>query len=65
MKPNVLTVTEGKVISVTHCARCGGDHEAIVFSRLRRPLFLAKGRRLSWWALCPTFDEPILLGFRK
>ena len=43
-------------VPVTTCARCGEDHERVVFKRLTRP-----GKRHTHWAKCPVNGEPIML----
>lgn len=40
---------------VVNCARCGGFHDALLFSPLRKPV-----GDLTHWAACPTTFEPVL-----
>jgi hypothetical protein len=43
-------------VDVKHCARCGKDHEKVIFKKLTQP-----GPRHSHWAPCPTNQEPIMM----
>jgi hypothetical protein len=43
-------------VDVKQCARCGKDHEKVVFKKLTQP-----GPRHSHWAPCPTNQEPIMM----
>lgn len=43
-------------VDVKCCARCGKDHEKVVFKKLTQP-----GPRHSHWAPCPTNQEPIMM----
>jgi hypothetical protein len=44
-------------VDITQCARCTGNHAALLFVPFRHPF------SLTWthWAMCPTNGEPILL----
>ena len=44
---------------VQNCARCGKDHEHILFVPFARPA----GENSEWthWATCPVTSEPILM----
>ena len=44
-------------VDLKHCARCGGDHEQLVFRALTQPT------HDGWthWTPCPANGEPILL----
>jgi len=49
-------VTDGaQVIQVGCCARCGEDHEGVVFIPLTRP-----SDEFTHWAACPNNGEPIM-----
>lgn len=52
----VVDLEPPMVVAVTNCARCGQDHVALVFSRLKRT-----SDEHTHWALCPTSVEPILM----
>lgn len=42
------------------CARCGGVHKNLTFSRMARPVQNEDGD-LQFWAPCPANGDPILL----
>jgi len=42
--------------AVKHCARCGGDHDEMKFTRLSHP-----SAEWTHWAPCPTNGEPLML----
>ena len=46
--------------NVGNCARCGGNHDVLLFRKLRRPV-VAPDREWTHWASCPENGEPILL----
>lgn len=48
-------------VNLTTCARCGGFHAAMQFSKLTRPMATPAGDTLTHWALCPVNGEPVLL----
>jgi len=52
-------VFEGAEITtdVKNCARCGSDHEDMVFIRMQNPI----DPEYPFWALCPKGYGPILL----
>jgi hypothetical protein len=43
-------------VDVKRCARCGEDHQKVVFKKLTRP-----GPRHQYWAPCPKNQEPIMM----
>ncbi len=45
-------------ISVSNCARCGGEHKEISCMKLARPC-----ERFTHWAQCPLTLEPIMVYF--
>jgi len=45
-------------ISVSNCARCGGEHVRISCMKLLRPC-----ERFTHWAQCPITLEPIMVHF--
>ena len=45
------------MLDVRSCARCGQDHDKLVFQPFQEPEHSA----CLGWALCPTYGEPILL----
>lgn len=50
------------VVSVRGCARCGGDHDGLVFAALERPMAPSDCPvRWDYWAACPANGGPILL----
>lgn len=49
-------------VPVLNCARCGENHENIVFLRFARPILKEDGEiDVTHWGMCPTNQEPILL----
>ena len=47
---------------VYRCARCGKDHEHIVFVHINGdPITDEDGTMWDWWALCPVTGDPILM----
>lgn len=51
--------------AVRGCARCGGDHDKVLFRRLSRgPIKTETGQR-THWAECPVNGEPILLSVEQ
>jgi len=42
---------------VTRCARCEEKHNSITFLAFARPPL-----QFTYWAVCPTTNEPILIG---
>ena len=54
--------TKEKTYKITSCARCGNDHEGIIYRKLTNPM-LAGGVILTHWALCPELGEPIMMYF--
>lgn len=44
------------LINVRNCARCGGNHKKLEFTKLT-----IEGERHSHWAPCPTNGEPVML----
>lgn len=52
------------IIDMKGCARCGGEHVALSFSALKRPMRVECGQRdweeFTHWATCPITKEPIL-----
>jgi hypothetical protein len=42
--------------NITECARCANDHEGLVFEPFHYPV-----EDWTYWAMCPTVKQPILL----
>lgn len=51
---------DGLMARVGRCARCGGDHDGIVWERLERPIEDSDGTVWTDWAPCPVNGQPIL-----
>jgi hypothetical protein len=49
------TISNRRIVKVTHCSACGEDHEAVGFSRMTQ-IFL-----WDWWGICPTTGQRILM----
>ena len=47
-------------IDVKGCARCGGKH-SLEFEELTQPIIYGGKEIFTHFAMCPFFDEPILL----
>ena len=45
-----------RIVSIHHCARCGGNHKNLRFNRLT-----LEAESFKWWAMCPDLNEPILM----
>ena len=48
---------EKQLVTIGNCARCGGQHPHLEFSKLTRPM---EGK-WCYWAACPANGEPILM----
>lgn len=46
---------------VRQCARCGQDHEEIVYKQFERPVEDTDGTVWNWWGTCPVTGDPILM----
>jgi hypothetical protein len=46
-----------KKATITNCARCGGDHPDLVFTKLARPIL----DEYTHWAACPKTGEPVIM----
>lgn len=46
-------------MNIRKCARCGEDHDNLVFFALTRP-FETTTLNYRYWAPCPTNGQPIL-----
>lgn len=52
---------ENWVVAVRHCARCGQDHERVVFEKFHQPVVDDDGTAWEWHGVCPVTSEPILM----
>jgi len=57
----MLTMRETKKANIKDCARCGNDHEGLIFKRFVRPIYDKDGTIWHYWTLCPETDEPLLM----
>ena len=48
------------VIAITHCARCGHNHNLEVY-RFQRPIEDSDGTVWDSWGLCEVTGEPVLV----
>lgn len=50
-------------IDVKSCARCGQDHDHVLFQAFTKPILNAEMDELLflYWGMCPILAEPILL----
>lgn len=46
---------------LVRCARCGQDHNSVVFMPLKRPVEYEGKVVWTHWAPCPVTGEPILV----
>ena len=56
-----MPVTETKLVSVHHCARCGEDHKDLEFHKFTKPIEDSDGTVWDYWIICPISGEPILM----
>ena len=49
--------------AIKRCARCGKDHDDLLFKEFVRPIADAYPDGLPWthWAMCPVNKDPIVL----
>ena len=48
--------------NIGNCARCSYDHADLEFKRFKQNhIEDSDGTVWNYWALCPIYDEPILL----
>ena len=59
----MTTEITSRSISITNCARCGGEHTVVVHD-FQKPIAPAELAPFEWtqWAICPTTYDPILIG---
>ena len=50
---------EGATATVAICARCNGVHLNLQFKEFTNPI-----EDYKYWAMCPTLNEPILMGIK-
>lgn len=43
-------------VDVRDCARCGGDHDHVIFKPLRNA-----ADEWDWWGTCPALGQPIFV----
>ena len=43
-------------VNVKKCARCAEDHDELEFKEL-----INAADEWNWWAMCPSFTQPILM----
>lgn len=49
-----------RVVNISACARCEGDHTGVPSQEFARPIELG-GLTWGWWGVCPETNEPILM----
>lgn len=47
--------------TIRHCARCDKDHKGLEFTKFTSPIEDTDKTIWTYFALCPTNQEPILL----
>ena len=62
-RPDDVITSIGKqmTIDVNGCPRCGINHDDVVFYKLTKPIEDSDGTQWTYFALCPSKTEPILL----
>jgi hypothetical protein len=51
-----------RLVTVLRCARCGQDHELMLFRRIKgQPMEDADGVTWTYWGICPTTGDPVML----
>lgn len=50
-----------KIALIQKCARCGLDHQDMIFDSFTVAIVTTDGTVYAWWAPCPTNREPILV----
>lgn len=51
---------------IKNCARCGKDHEQLIFHLFTEPVRVGDGDiQYTRWAKCPTNGEPILMRYES
>jgi hypothetical protein len=48
------------IVGVVNCARCGSNHEPLVFKRLTYAIEPNMGG-FTHWTMCPMTKEPIMM----
>lgn len=50
-----------RYVSIRHCARCGNDHDNLLFVKFVNPIEDSDGTVWAWWAECPETKDPVLM----
>lgn len=67
MREGAPTLMPQITTDVRDCARCGDDHDGVIFAELLRPIELMQRQgggyvfKITHWASCPKTAEPILM----
>lgn len=61
MRRRRIAPAETRTHGVVNCARCGGDHAALIYKKLQQPIEDGDLTLWEWWTLCPVTEEPILM----
>lgn len=56
LQEKIMSSTPSFNTDIRNCARCGGNHEDLLFWKLRAPCL-----EYQYWCPCPDNGEPILL----
>lgn len=48
-------------LDIQRCARCGGDHDGLIFLKLLRPAVIDDTLVATHWSLCPSNGQPIMM----
>lgn len=49
------------VVNLINCIRCGDNHENLEFREFLEPPSFVEEGTYSYFAMCPTLDEPMLM----
>jgi hypothetical protein len=47
------------------CARCGSNHDTVIWHRFTNFVYHGDGEIDIGWAMCPTLNEPVLMGWKQ
>lgn len=46
---------------VFNCARCGEDHDDLIFVKMVGKPIMVEDFEYAWWALCPVTRDPLIM----
>ena len=54
-----------RTVDIKSCARCGDNHDRMIFYEFGKPIVDTDGTIWDWWGLCPKTGDPVLLRSEK